>query len=163
MRAVVLALFCSVATCIASSPSDTSQVDRKSASTAVMYSFIMPGLGQAYNQSYWKVPLFAGAAVTSGYFVISNQSNFASASVEYDKAIAEGQGTIVTDILLRRREFYRNNRDVAGLALLLTYTLAAVDAYVGANLHDFDVDSNLSLGVGSTIVSPLALNLQVRF
>lgn len=151
------------AVCCSARSADTTTVTPKSPSTAILYSFALPGMGQLYNESYWKVPIFTGAALTSGYFIVANQSSFLSSSQEYDAAIAGGQSTAVTATLLRRREFYRNNRDVAGLALLLTYALAAVDAYVGANLYDFNVDSQLSMSVSPTPTSPLAFNLQVRF
>lgn len=147
----------------AGAQTDSSGAIKKSPSTAVLYSFLLPGLGQVYTESYWKVPIFTGGALTSAYFIATNQSQFASASQNYDNAIAQGQSASVTSTLLRQREFYRNNRDVAGLALLLTYALAAVDAYVGANLHDFNVDANLSINVLPTPTSPLAVNLQLRF
>jgi len=162
MPAIVMAMIYA-AVCCSANVADTTTVAPRSPSTAVLYSFVFPGMGQYYNESYWKVPIFAGAAVTSGYFIVANQSSFSAAAQEYDAAIASGQSAGLTSTLLRRREFYRNNRDVAGLALLLTYALAAVDAYVGANLHDFNVDPTLSMSLSPTPTSPLALNLQVRF
>ncbi|MEY2720333.1 MAG: hypothetical protein RLZZ273_1699 [Bacteroidota bacterium] len=163
MHAVILALLLSALSCKAAISSDTTIAVKKSPSTAVLYSFLLPGLGQVYTESYWKVPIFTGAAAASAFFIISNQSSFASASQEYDAAIAAGQTATTTNTLLRKREFYRNNRDVAGLALLLTYALAAVDAYVGANLYDFNVSSDLTLQLAPTPTSPLALQMQVRF
>jgi hypothetical protein len=163
MHAVILALLLSALSCKAAISSDTTIAVKKSPSTAVLYSFLLPGLGQVYTESYWKVPIFTGAAAASAFFIISNQSSFASASQEYDAAIAAGQTVTTTNTLLRKREFYRNNRDVAGLALLLTYALAAVDAYVGANLYDFNVSSDLTLQLAPTPTSPLALQMQVRF
>jgi hypothetical protein len=163
MHAVILALLLSALSCKAAISSDTTIAVKKSPSTAVLYSFLIPGLGQVYTESYWKVPIFTGAAAASAFFIISNQSSFASASQEYDAAIAAGQTATTTNTLLRKREFYRNNRDVAGLALLLTYALAAVDAYVGANLYDFNVSSDLTLQLAPTPTSPLALQMQVRF
>jgi hypothetical protein len=163
MYAVILACMFLAVAAGAGAQTDSSGAIKKSPSTAVLYSFLLPGLGQVYTESYWKVPIFAGGALTSAYFIATNQSQFASASQNYDNALAQGQSASVTSTLLRQREFYRNNRDVAGLALLLTYALAAVDAYVGANLHDFNVDANLSINVLPTPTSPLAVNLQLRF
>ncbi|MFN4985426.1 MAG: DUF5683 domain-containing protein [Ignavibacteria bacterium] len=163
MYAIVLAILFSALSCDAAISADTTIAVRKSPSTAVLYSFLLPGLGQVYTESYWKVPIFTGAAAASTYFIISNQSSFASASQEYDAALVAGQPAATTATLLRKREFYRNNRDVAGLALLLTYALAAVDAFVGANLYDFNVSSDLSLQLTPTPTSPLALQMQVRF
>jgi len=61
------------------------------------------------------------------------------------------------------REVYRDNRDLSGLVFLVTYALAAVDAYVGAHLYDFDVDEDVSLGIGPTRTQLLALQLSVTF
>lgn len=163
MHAIIVAcIFLSVYTST-NGQTDSSRAIVKSPSTAVLYSFLMPGLGQVYTESYWKVPIFTGGALTSAYFIATNHSQFATVSQTYDNAVANGESAAATNLLLRQREFYRNNRDVAGLALLLTYALAAVDAYVGANLYDFNVDADLSINMLPTPMSPLAVNLQVRF
>lgn len=162
MRAIILAFCGSAIICAAQTPADSTPA-RKAPTTAIAYSFLFPGLGQVYTESYWKVPLFAGAAVTTGYFVAVNHSSFTSASQDYDAAIARGDNSSITNLLLRRREVYRNNRDVAGLALLLTYALAAVDAYVGANLYDFNVTPELSLGVGPTPTQTMAISMHLRY
>ncbi|MBK9507903.1 MAG: hypothetical protein IPO03_21370 [Bacteroidetes bacterium] len=36
---------------------------------AALYSAIIPGLGQAYNGKYWKIPIVYGAIGTAGYFI----------------------------------------------------------------------------------------------
>jgi len=45
---------------------------------AATYSAILPGLGQAYNKKYWKIPLVYGGLGTIGYFTVwnNNQYNF---------------------------------------------------------------------------------------
>jgi hypothetical protein len=37
--------------------------------TAALYSAALPGLGQAYNKKYWKIPIIYGGAVVVGYFI----------------------------------------------------------------------------------------------
>jgi hypothetical protein len=37
--------------------------------TAALYSAALPGLGQAYNKKYWKIPILYGGAVVVGYFI----------------------------------------------------------------------------------------------
>ena len=37
------------------------------------------------------------------------------------------------------KNWKNNNRDINGLYLLAVYGIAAVDAYVGAHLFDFDI------------------------
>ena len=46
----------------------------KSPLNAVLYSFIFPGSGQLYVESYWKAPLAAGAAGFFIYQILHNHS-----------------------------------------------------------------------------------------
>lgn len=43
---------------------------------AAFYSAILPGLGQAYNKKYWKIPLVYGALGTTLYFYSSNNDKY---------------------------------------------------------------------------------------
>jgi len=53
-------------------PTDTSKVKKHSPKKAMIMSAIIPGLGQAYNKKYWKIPIiYAGAAVVT-YFAIAS-------------------------------------------------------------------------------------------
>ena len=55
----------------------------------------------------------------------------------------------------------RGQRDIGGVVVLATYALQALDAYVSAELADFDVSEDLSLRVDPTPTGP-ALGLRVR-
>ncbi|WP_412063420.1 DUF5683 domain-containing protein [Rubrivirga sp. IMCC45206] len=66
---------------------------------------------------------------------------------EYD-AVNEGLATPATFIAIRSvRETARGQRDVGALVVLAAYALQALDAYVAAELSDFDVSEDLSIGV----------------
>ena len=41
-------------------------------SKATFYSAVLPGLGQAYNKKYWKIPIVYGALATGIYFYNQN-------------------------------------------------------------------------------------------
>ena len=41
-------------------------------SKATFYSAVLPGLGQAYNKKYWKIPIVYGALVDFGLLFIEN-------------------------------------------------------------------------------------------
>ena len=43
---------------------------------AAFYSAIVPGLGQYYNKSYWKIPLVYAALGTTLYFYIDNNNQY---------------------------------------------------------------------------------------
>ena len=52
------------------------EINALAPSKAAFYSAILPGLGQAYNKKYWKVPLVLGAIGTSGYFYFNNNKKY---------------------------------------------------------------------------------------
>ncbi len=113
---------------------DTVFVMQKSPLGAVLRSAVIPGWGQLYNESYWKVPVVWGVA---GWFIY----NWIDTNNEYikyrDLYIESDQG-----IYLSRRDFYRDQRDYFAIYLTLTYLLNLVDAYVDAHLFDFTVSED---------------------
>lgn len=160
---------CAFALCIMHSASHaqdstaTSVNLTKNPTTAVLLSLPLPGLGQWYNEQYWKIPIFTGTCGFTAYLFFKNNADFNTTDDLYEQAKAEGADPTVTQRLLDQREVYRNNRDLAGVIFLGAYILAAVDAYVGAHLYDFNVDDDLSLGIGPSRSHYAALNLRLRF
>ena len=89
---------------------DTTFVMSKSPWGAVLRSAIIPGLGQFYNESYWKVPLIFGAVA---YFAFQwNNSN--NKYLEYRDLYTDGldTGDINTSAYLQLREFYKDERNL---------------------------------------------------
>ena len=43
---------------------------------AAFYSAVLPGLGQAYNKKYWKIPIVYGAIGTGVYFYTTNDREY---------------------------------------------------------------------------------------
>lgn len=148
-------------------PADTTQVSTqepsKSTTTAILLSAVFPGAGQLYTEQYWKIPIFTGTCAVSAWLIASNQSQFSSASAAYDAAVARGATAVELRQLRGERETYRSNRDVAGLVFVAAYLLAAVDAYVGAELYAFDVSPNLAMGIGPTTSQMMALQLRLQW
>ncbi len=140
--------------------STSSYVMSKSPTTALWRSLALPGLGQIYVESYWKAPIFFAATGTLVYLIIDNQINFA----DYDKRLqAMSKMDINYSLTKSYREYYRDNRDMSGFYLMGVYILAAVDAYVGAHLYDFQVDDNLAMGVSLSSAPIPAINFIVKF
>lgn len=135
----------------------------KNPTTAVLLSLPLPGLGQFYNEEYWKIPIFTGTCAVSAYLFFSNNTDFNNTAALYDQAVAAGADDTALLRLRNQREAFRNNRDIAGIVFLSAYLLAAVDAYVGAHLYDFNVNEDLSLGVGPTNRHFAALNLRYQW
>jgi Family of unknown function (DUF5683) len=115
-------------------------VMKKSAWGAVLRSAVVPGLGQFYNESYWKVPVVWGAL---GYFIyqwkISNDSykqyrDLFSGSISADLPLGNSS-------YLSQREFYKDQKDLFAIFIGLAYFLNLVDSYVDAQLFDFSVNS----------------------
>jgi hypothetical protein len=112
----------------------------KSPVTAVICS-IIPGGGQLYNEQYWKVPLFAGAA---GYFiwrVIYYNDLFQKKAAE---AAVHPPTSSMYSSLKQQRESYRDARDLNAAYVLGIELLGMIDAYVGAHMFDFTVGEGVS-------------------
>ena len=120
------------------SPSDSVFVMQKSPWGAVVRSAIIPGLGQFYNESYWKIPVIwgTGALLISGW--VYNNNLYKD---NKDLFINTGQ-----TIYQYRRDFYRNQRDNFTIYLVVLYVLNLVDAYVDAQLYDFNVEEDFISG-----------------
>lgn len=167
---VVLLILAAATTALAGMTPDSLKSDdtlaprpEKSTSTAIMYSLIFPGMGQIYTENYWKVPLFAGTAAVSAVMFFRNNAEFATAADAYNTALTDGSSAATVNLLLRRREVFRDNRDLSAVVFLITYALAAVDAYVGAELYSFDTGEKLSLNLGPTRSQQLALGLTMTW
>ncbi len=113
---------------------DSIFIMQKSPWGAVLRSAIIPGFGQIYNESYWKVPIIWGLA---GWFIY-NWSDL-------NKLYKDNQALYQINnqsIYKLRRDFYRDQRDKFAIYLGLLYFLNIVDAYVDAHLYDFYIESN---------------------
>ncbi len=119
---------------------------------AAILSAVLPGLGQAYNKKYWKIPIVYGALGGLGYFFLKNQTDYKyyqtnlKAENDGDNATANVTG-YSSDQLLTLKTTYRKRRDLFGFGLGLTYILNIVDANIDAHLKTFDVGDDLSLKI----------------
>ncbi|TFH48363.1 MAG: hypothetical protein E4G89_06415, partial [Methanothrix sp.] len=50
---------------------------------AIMYALVLPGLGQAYNRKYFKLPIVWAAMAGAGYAISFNTKQYKSSSKEY--------------------------------------------------------------------------------
>jgi hypothetical protein len=118
----------------------------KSAGKAVLLSALLPGLGQIYTKSYWKLPIIWGLG---GYYIygwITNNNRYRDYRDQYLHSLAS---STEGDLEIRNlRDFYRNQRDSYAWYFGILYLANLVDAYVTASLYEFDVSDDLSLQVG---------------
>lgn len=124
-------------------------IDPLAPSKAAFYSAILPGLGQAYNKKYWKIPIVYGAMATSMYFYAWNNTKYHDYRDAYKRRLAgynDDEYQYLDDSrLIQGQRFYQRNRDLSLLVTIGFYILNIVDANVDAHLIQFNVNDNLSL------------------
>ena len=132
---------------------------------ATIYSILLPGLGQAYNGDYWKLPIWYGGLAVCGYFWYSNDMQYKRYkyiySVSSNPAATGYTGAISNSQAQWYRDTYRRYRDYSILATIIVYALQVIDANVFAYMADFNVDNNIaSLDVRPTVITPILPELQ---
>ena len=164
---------------------------------AVWLGAIAPGAGQIYNGSYWKLPIVYGAFMGCGYAIGLNNNLYTNYKTAYldlyndieanrvseDRSksyvaimpdgynmtsLGEASGWLNT--IKNSQSTYRRYRDYAVLATVLVYALSLVDAYVDAQLFDYDISPDLSIHAEPQIYYDLQqhqqsaeLKLAIRF
>lgn len=142
---------------------------------AVLYSAICPGLGQIYNRKYWKLPLVYGSFMGCIYAVTWNNKNMKDYSLAYKEIMSDDpmqyeswknfipygakpedyvNNATFKDQLKNRKNYFRRYRDLSIIITGLVYCICMIDAYVDAQLFDFDISPNLSMRVVPTMDEP---------
>ncbi|MCI4442412.1 MAG: hypothetical protein JHC39_02805 [Lentimicrobium sp.] len=124
-------------------------IDPLTPAKAAFYSAILPGLGQAYNKKYWKIPLVYGAIGVSMYYYIDSNKSYHQYRDAYKRRL-EGYtddefSYLDESRLISAQKFYQRNRDLSALFVVGFYVLNIVDANVDAALIQFNVNENLSV------------------
>ena len=132
---------------------------------------IIPGGGQIYNHKYWKIPIVYGGLMGCAYAITWNGRQMTDySSAYYDLVTGEGDSWIdilplgtnpesidkawLTEVCQQRRDTYRRYRDLSIICTGLVYLLGFVDAYVDAELFEFDISPDLSMTVTPTEIPP---------
>ncbi|MCE5206159.1 MAG: DUF5683 domain-containing protein [Porphyromonadaceae bacterium] len=138
---------------------------------AVIYSAIFPGLGQIYNRKYWKLPILYGGFVGFTYAISWNNGYYRDYLGAYQDIMDDNPDTNrwhnllpygqdpgttdiqwFTDVLQQRKDYYRYYRDLSIIGTVALYFVAMVDAYVDAQLFDFDISPDLSMRVEPAVL-----------
>ena len=130
-------------------------IDPLSPAKAAFYSAILPGLGQAYNKKYWKIPIVYAALGAGIYFYLDNDNEYKRYRNAFKRRLAGftddefyGSGStpnISNDGLIRAQRTLRRNKELSLLITIGIYALNIIDANVDAHLLQFNVDDNLAL------------------
>ena len=143
---------------------DTVNLKIHSPKKATLFSLVLPGLGQAYNKKYWKIPLvYAGFGVLY-YFIKFNNKEYKEfrdayyhslTNVDSLPPINKYEEQYNTESLLSAKNYYRRNRDLCYILTGVWYLLNVVDAAVDAHLFTWEVDENLTLKLQPAIYEGL--------
>lgn len=122
---------------------------------AAFYSAILPGLGQAYNGKYWKIPIIYGALGVGIYFYLDNDRQYDRYRDAYKSRLAgqmddefineDGEPILTREGLIEAQKFYQRNKEISILVIAGIYALNIIDANVDAHLAQFNVSEDLSL------------------
>ena len=110
---------------------------------------ILPGAGQIYNKSYWKLPIVYGAFMGCGYAISINQNRYQSYRNAYLDLYKDNEaGTVTEDASKSYIAILPDGYDLARVGGKDTWlkTLKS-NAYVDAQLFDYDISPDLSVNI----------------
>ena len=138
---------------------------------ALWLALVIPGAGQIYNRKYWKLPIIYGGFMGCIYALTWNNMMYKDYSQAYLDIMDDDPGTASYNkflhlgkqitpaneeryktIFKNRKDKYRRWRDMSFFVMLGVYALSVVDAYVDAELSQFDISRDLSLKVEPTVL-----------
>ena len=135
---------------------------------ATWLALVFPGGGQIYNRKYWKLPIFYGGFAGCAYALTWNSKMYKDYSTAYKDAMnGNMQSSSITDLLppgykisetqlkellRKRKDTYRRYRDLSIFAFIGVYLLSVIDAYVDAELSNFDITPDLSMKVEPAVI-----------
>ncbi len=134
---------------------------------------LVPGLGQIYNRKFWKLPIVYGGLMGCMYAVTWNNRNYQDYSTAYKDIMMDAEepnrpveefhtswqdflgvgydpkewvtNTNFQTQLKNRKDYYRRYRDLSIIITVGVYALSIIDAYMDAQLFDFDISPDLSM------------------
>jgi len=156
----------------------SSTIDPLAPSRAAFYSAILPGLGQAVNKKYWKIPIVYAALGTSIYLYLDNDKTYDRYRNAYKRRLAgftddEFYGNtniplLSNESLIRAQRTLKRNKELSLLISIGLYALNIIDANVDAHLLQYNMDQNLAINPFIDFDTPdtsaqLGLSLNFKF
>lgn len=126
------------------------------AGKATLYSLLLPGLGQAYNGEYWKIPIYYGCLLGSVHFYSVNRKNYLRYKWIYDQATnpdIQYDGPVQESTAKYYRDVYRRYRDYSILAIAGFYLLQVIDANIFSYMRDFDLSDDIELSLSPAVIT----------
>lgn len=138
---------------------------------ALWLALVLPGAGQIYNRKYWKLPIIYGGFIGCIYALTWNNMMYKDYSQAYldimdndpttdsynkflhlGVEITESNEQRYKDLFKSRKDKYRRWRDLSFFVMLGVYALSVIDAYVDAELSEFDISKDLSLKISPVVI-----------
>lgn len=163
---------------VPSSEKTSRELDPLRPAKAAFYSAILPGLGQAYNKKYWKIPIVYAAIGTGLYFYIDNSNVYKRYRNAYKRRLAgftddefygPGDTPFLSDeALIRAQRTLKRNKELSMLVTVGLYVLNIIEANVNAHLIQYNLDENLALKPYIDFNNPnysaqMGLSLNIKF
>jgi hypothetical protein len=134
----------------------------RSPKKATIYSAILPGLGQAYNRKYWKIPIIYVAAGVIYYYYDLNNSYYLKYKDLYITEVNKetGKDQSLVDLYAHNRDLSRKWRDWNIIYMGILYAANIIDAMADAYFSEFDISDDLTMKIAPAVTpSPtLAFN-----
>lgn len=136
---------------------------------SVWMAMVLPGAGQIYNRKYWKLPIIYGGFVGCAYALTWNTKMYNDYSQAYIDIMSdnpandsykdfipsyidiESNKEYYQNLFKNAKDAYRRQRDLSIFAFIGVYLLSVIDAYVDAELSDFDISKDLSMKLEPTV------------
>ena len=144
------------------------------AQKALWLGAVIPGYGQIVNKKYWKLPFVYGAFMGCGYAItwFSNEYQFYRIALRdiqdsdpmtnsFLDPIPDGRTveqlfgsmSAYQNRLSYLKDSSRRNRDLSILISIAVYGLSILEAYVDAELYDYDISPDLAMRFQPTIIN----------
>lgn len=136
---------------------------------SIWLSLAIPGAGQIYNRKYWKLPIIYGGFAGCAYALSWNGKMYKDYSQAYLDIMDSNPNTKSYEDLLppnsnydeeqlkntikKRKDMFRRYRDLSIFAFIGVYIISIIDAYVDAELSNFDITPDLSMKVEPTVIN----------
>ena len=157
-RLLILLLASLALTCSVFAKNDSIAVPQKhNPKKAAIYSAVLPGLGQAYNKKYWKIPIVYAGIGTIFYIADMNGDSYRDYRKAFDYktgTIADADKEIISiankysrENLITLRDYYRRNMELSWIIMALWYGINIIDATVDAHFFEYDIGDDLTLKI----------------
>ena len=159
---------------------------------ATWLAVVFPGGGQIYNRKYWKLPIIYGGFAGCAYALTWNSKMYKDYTQAYQDIMSDNPNNdsymnilragltkedvqnnlaYYQELIRKRKDVFRRQRDLSIISFIAVYLLSVIDAYVDAELSNFDISNDLGMTLEPAIFNdayrklPQGIGLQcsIRF